>query len=145
MGESVIRSFDFLGYTFRRRLALNKEGKGFVGFLPAISNSAKKSIRQTIRGWQLYRKTNQTIDSLAKQINPQVRGWINYYGKYYRSEVTQTLFQIERHLRKWAQHKWAAKTGPASKKRARKYIGRICKYRPKLFIHWEYGMVTSAE
>lgn len=84
------RSFDFLGYTFRRRLAMNKQGKGFVTFLPAISNSAKKAIRQTIRGWKLHRKTSCSIEDIARNTNAQVRGWMNYYGQFYRSNLTQT-------------------------------------------------------
>ncbi len=143
--EEIAQSFNFLGYTFRRRLAVNRQGKGFVGFLPAISNDAKKSIRQTIRGWQLHRRTHLSIEVIAKQINPQLRGWMNYYGKFYRSEVTQVLFQVERHLRRWAQRKFATKTGKASKKRARRYVGNVYKHKPNLFIHWQYGMVSSTE
>lgn len=124
---------------------MNKEGKGFVTFLPAISNSAKKAIQQTIRGWKLHRKTSCSIEDIARNTNAQVRGWMNYYGQFYRSELTQTLFQVERHLRRWAQRKFAKKTGPASKKRARKYVGNVCKYNPKLFIYWQYGIGSSAE
>lgn len=138
--KSLIRSFDFLGFTFRRRLAFSKSNKGFVGFLPAVSNDAKKSIRQTIREWQLTRKTPLSIEDIAKQTNPQVRGWVNYYGKFYRSELTKTLFQIERHMQRWAQHKFAKKRGIASKKQARRYLGNVLKYKPKLFVHWQYGM-----
>ena len=144
--KSLIRSFDFLGFTFRRRLGFsNKMGKGFVAFLPAISNDAKNEIRQTIREWKLSRKTTLSIEEIAKLVNPQVRGWMNYYGKFYRSELTQLLFQIERHLRRWAQCKFARKTGKASKKRARRYVGNVHKHKSKLFIHWQYGMVTPAE
>ena len=139
------RSFDFLGYTFRRRLAMNKQGVGFVTFLPAISNSAKKAIRQTIRKWRLYKRTSQSIEEIAKATNTQVRGWMNYYGKFYRSELTQTLFQIERHLRRWAQHKYKQNTSRSSKKRARRYVGNVYKHKPKLFIHWRYGMGSPVE
>lgn len=143
--KTILRSFDFLGYTFRRRLAMNKQREGFVTFLPAVSNQAKKTIQQTIRGWRLYRRTSESIEDIAKVINPQVRGWVNYYGRFYCSELTRTLFQIERHLRRWAQRKFASKTGLASKKRARRYVGQVGKHKPKLFIHWQYGMGSPAE
>lgn len=141
--SQLIRSFDFLGFTFRRRLAFSKLNKGFVGFLPAVSNNAKKSIRQTIRQWQLARKTTLSIEDLAKQTNPQVRGWVNYYGKFYRSELTTTLFQVERHLQRWARHKFATKTKIASKGKSRRYLSNVLKYEPKLFVHWQYGMGSA--
>ena len=141
-----IRCFDFLGYTFRRRLSFNSKTKqGFVSFLPAISNSAKNSIRNTIREWRLTRKTTLSIEEIAKQTNPQVRGWMNYCGKFHRSELTMLLFQIERHLRRWAQRKFATNTGKTSKERARRYVGSVFKHKPKLFIHWQYGMSSPAK
>lgn len=146
MDESVIRSFDFLGFTFRRRLAFNqKTGTGFVGFIPAVSNAAKKEIRQNIRQWHLLGKTHWSIEEVANFTNPQVRGWMNYYGKFCRSELTKTLFHIERHLQRWARHKFATKTKIACKQKGRQYLGNTLKYKPKLFVHWQYGMGSPTE
>lgn len=89
------RSFDFLGYTFQRRLIRAKTGKRFVGFVPAISNSAKRSICQVIKRWRIHHQTTETIGNLAKRINPYLCGWINYYGKFYRSAMEGTLRQVE--------------------------------------------------
>ncbi len=143
--EDIPRSFDFLGYTFRRRLVMSKEGKGFVGFVPAISNAAKTAIRQTIRSWRLHRKTCMSLKELAKLTNPRVSGWVNYYGRFYRSEVTEAFVQIEKHLQRWAQRKYASNTGQASKKRARRYLGRVFKHYPQLFVHWRYGLASPVE
>jgi RNA-directed DNA polymerase len=71
-------SFDFLGYTFRRRGCRNAEGKVFDGFVPAVSDLAAKEIRQRIRRWHLHWRTDQSLADLASTINPIVRGWINY-------------------------------------------------------------------
>jgi len=43
------RNFDFLGFTFRPRLAKFWEGKYGVNFSPAVSAKAMKSMRATIR------------------------------------------------------------------------------------------------
>lgn len=137
--EHPYRSFDFLGYTFRRRLTRAKTGKQFVGFVPAISNNAKRDIRQVIRGWRIHRRTTETIENLAKWINPYLRGWVNYYGKFYRSEMQSSLLQIEYYLKRWVQNKFRGKSHLASKDRALKYLGRVRKYKPYLFEHWRYG------
>jgi len=133
------RSFDFLGYTFRRRLTRSKIGKQFVGFVPAISNSAKKSIQQVIKRWQIHRRTSETIESLAKWINPYLRGWVNYYGKFYRSEMQSPLLQVEYYLKRWCKNKFRGKCHKTSMDKALKYLGQVRKYKPYLFEHWRYG------
>ncbi|WP_353282849.1 reverse transcriptase domain-containing protein [Wolbachia endosymbiont (group A) of Pogonocherus hispidulus] len=76
-GEFPTQSFDFLGYTFRPRLAKNnKIGNYFVSFLPAISNKAKKKISQIIRSWRIHRQTSTTLEEISKKVNPIVRGWL---------------------------------------------------------------------
>ncbi|MCM1002343.1 group II intron reverse transcriptase/maturase [Wolbachia pipientis] len=100
------QSFDFLGYTFRPRLARNKMGKKFVSFLPAISNKAKKKICQVIRSWRIHRQTSTTLEKISKKVNPIVRGWYQYYGRFYRIEIYKPLKNIERQLEKWARRKY---------------------------------------
>ena len=100
-GNYSIQSFDFLGYTFRPRRAKNRYGKHFVSFLPAISNTAKNKIRRTIRSWKIHRITWTTLEEISKKVNPIVRGWYQYYGQFYKSEIYQPLRNVERHLEKW--------------------------------------------
>ena len=78
-------SFDFLGYTFRPRKSVSKDGEVSLNFLPAISGKAAKAIRQTVRDWNLKRKTPISLEEIARRINPVVRGWMVYYGRFYRS------------------------------------------------------------
>ena len=96
-GDFEHASFDFLGYTFRGRLAQGPRGY-FTGFNPAISGKAKKAKGQQIRDWHLNRRSSADLSSLADQINPQVRGWINYYGAFYRSELRFLAWRINEHL-----------------------------------------------
>ena len=90
--------FDFLGYTFRLRSARNRRGKLFTGFLPAISDDAAKQIRQTIRRWRLHLWSGTPLTDIAREINMTVRGWINYYGRFYKAKLTQSLQGIDEYL-----------------------------------------------
>ena len=106
-GQHEHIKFDFLGYTFRPRRAKNRRGKFFVSFLPAISDKAAKAIRETIRGWRLAAtRNNQSLEEIAGLVNPSIRGWANYYGRFYRSALTPVLRHLERALVKWAQRKY---------------------------------------
>jgi hypothetical protein len=61
--------FDFLGYTFRPRLARSKRGGEFVSFLPAIGDDERKRIGRVIRRWRLHRRSGSTLTDLAEAIN----------------------------------------------------------------------------
>jgi len=86
-GNSEHTSFDFLGYTFRARRAKSRQGY-FINFLPAMSIKAKKAVGKKIRDWHLNRRSGTDLAGLAREINSQVRGWFNYYGAFYRSELS---------------------------------------------------------
>jgi len=127
-------SFDFLGYTFRGRLAKGPRGY-FTGFSPAISATAKKAKGKQIRDWHLNRRSGTDLFSLAKEINPQVRGWINYYGAFYRSELRFLAWRINEHLTQWAMHKFKRFRGRYAKAMA--WLQKVYQYKPGLFAHWQ--------
>jgi hypothetical protein len=133
-------SFDFLGYTFKPRSAIGR-GRRFTNMLPAIADKAKKRLRQEITGWKLQRQTKLEIEDIAKLYNPKIRGWINYYGKYYRSELNAVLAHINRCLMKWVRRKYK---NCNSFRKARRWLRRISDKKPKLFAHWEQGLVPTA-
>ena len=99
--------FEFLGYCFRRRQAKNrKTGQKFDSFLPAISPKALKAIKKSIREeWKLESKVQISLEEVAKGINPQIRGWINYYGKFYGSKLRVLKSYIDNYLVRWARKK----------------------------------------
>ena len=136
-------SFDFLGYTFRPRRSKNRWGKYFVNFTPAISNKSKKSIRQKVRGWKLQLKANKELFDLSMMFNSAIQGWINYYGKFYKSEMYSSLRHINKALIMWARKKY--KKLARHKKNAERFMGRIAIQNPKLFKHWELGIKPTAE
>ena len=86
-GDHEVTSFVFLGYQFRPRLAKSRHGHHFVSFLPAVSPDAKKAMGAEIRSWHLARRSDKSLDDLARMFNSIVQGWINYYGRFYRSAV----------------------------------------------------------
>jgi RNA-directed DNA polymerase len=126
--------FDFLGYTFRLRSAKNRRGRLFTGFLPAVSDDAAKAIRRTIRKWRLHLWSGTPLTEIAREINMTVRGWINYYGRFYRTKLKQSLQHIDKYLVRWAMQKYKRLRG--HHKRAWKFLADVCAREPELFAHW---------
>lgn len=130
--------FDFLGYTFRPRLNRTRNGQLFVSFSPAISGQAKQSIRRIIKRWRLHRWSGVTLNSIAAEINPAIREWINYYGRYLRSGGRSPLQQIDLYLVCWAKGKYKWLQGHQC--RASAWVAGIRRRDPQLFAHWVAGM-----
>ncbi|MBA3005920.1 MAG: group II intron reverse transcriptase/maturase, partial [Desulfocapsa sp.] len=127
-------SFDFLGYTFRPRRSKNHWGKYFINFTPAISNKAAKTIRQTSRGWNWPLRSDKQLEDLARMFNPIILGWINYYGRYYKSALYPTLKCLERRLVMWATRKY--KRLRNHQRRGAQWLNCIAQKQPTLFAHW---------
>jgi RNA-directed DNA polymerase len=132
-GKAEHTSFDFLGYTFRARLARGRRGF-FASFAPAISTKAKKAVGQKIRAWHLNRRSGTDLSGLADEINPQVRGWIGYYGAFYRSELYSLAWRIDQHLLRWAMQKFKRLHGKIAK--ASEWLDTVRRHVPRLFAHW---------
>jgi len=130
-------SFDFLGYTFRPRLSRNKAGNEFVGFLPAIGNQERKRLGREIRRWRLHQWTGMTLTVLARSINTIVRGWTNYYGRFYRTELVRLLKRINAYLVRWAS--WKYKRLRRHPAKARRFLAAVYRRQPDLFAHWQFG------
>jgi RNA-directed DNA polymerase len=134
--------FDFLGYCFRPRRAKNaRNGKLFCNFLPAVSASALKSMRATIRDLNLRRQTHVAMTDIVRQINPLLRGWIEYYGRYSRAALGPILRYVNQTILAWMMRKFKRfrgrkiKTGYA--------LERLSRERPGLLAHWKIGMCGS--
>ncbi len=136
-GSHEHEQFTFLGYTFRPRLAKNKFGRFFVGFLPAVSNDAAKEMRRQIKRWRLHLRSDLSLKDLADWINPIVRGWITYYGRFYRSVLYPSLQRINDYLRRWARRKY--KRLRTSRRRTWAWLEGVAKRSPTLFAHWRLG------
>jgi group II intron reverse transcriptase/maturase len=138
-GQHEHIKFDFLGYTFRPRRAKNRRGKFFVSFLPAISDKAAKAIRETIRDWRLAAtRNNQSLEEIAGLVNPSVRGWANYYGRFYRSALTPVLRHLERALVRWARRKYKRLRRHSTN--ASHWLGKVSRRDPNLLVLWQIGI-----
>ena len=137
-GDHEVTSFTFLGYTFRPRLAENRWGKHFVSFLPAVSKDAVKAMSREIRSWHIARRSDKSLTDLAQMFNSIVQGWINYYGRFYKSMLYPLLRRINEHLVRWACRKY--KRLRRREKRARELLARAARRYPALFAHWRFGL-----
>jgi len=127
--------FNFLGYEFRPRRSKNRWGKFFVNFSPAVSSKAKREISRTVRGWRLHRRSDKGLVDLSRMFNPIIRGWINYYGNYYKSALYPVFRGLDRILVRWAMGKY--KKLRRHRRRATHWLGAIAKREPGLFAHWQ--------
>jgi len=127
--------FVFLGYEFRPRGAKNRWGKKFVNFLPAASPQALKEMRRMVRAWRLKWCIEKTPEDLSRMFNPKIRGWVNYYGKYYKSSLYNLSRHINMHLSWWVSMKY--KKCHRKRRKARRVVGRIATMKPYLFAHWQ--------
>jgi len=127
-------SFDFLGYTFRSRRSKKRYAKHFINFTPAVSNKAKKAMRQTVRGWRMQLKNEKSLEDLSRMFNPVIRGWMQYYGRFYKSEMYSVLSHFNRALVRWVRRKHKKLN---YQRRATHWLGGIAKRDAKLFHHWQ--------
>ena len=105
-----------------------------MSFLPAMSQKARKAKGQQIRAWHLNRRTGASLSDLARDINAQVRGWINYYGAFYRSELYSLAKRINEHLVRWAMQKFKRLRGRPTKAWA--WLDAVRQHQPCRLAHW---------
>lgn len=127
--------FDFLGFTFRARSTRSRDGRLFNGFNPAISDAAIKKLNATVRSWRLHRHITWTEADIARWINPIVRGWMTYYGSFFRSALYPVLARINAYLVRWMRKKYK-RLGPF--KTALNAWKRAIEQRPRYFAQWRW-------
>jgi group II intron reverse transcriptase/maturase len=137
-GKYETVSFDFLGYCFRPRSVMGPRTQNlFCGFTPAVSKSALNAMRATIRDLRLRKRTEVTLDDIARELNPKVRGWIAYYGRYTRSALYPIARYINQTLAAWLKRKY--KRFHRRLGRARLFLAKIARENRRLFVHWQLG------
>jgi RNA-directed DNA polymerase len=134
--------FTFLGYTFRPRKAVDKYGRVYVNFSPAVSREAMKAMRQTIRGWHVQLQCDKELGDLANMFGPILRGWSNYYGRFYASAMKPLWRSVNEYLVRWMQRKY--KRLARGVIRASRALGRLAERAPRSFVHWELGIIPAA-
>jgi group II intron reverse transcriptase/maturase len=133
-GSYPQQRFDFLGYTFRPRQSINRAGRLFVSFAPAVSDQAAKAMRHRMRRWKLHLRNDLALGELARWTRPILRGWVRYYGCFYPSALHRALRTMDRFLVRWARRKYKRFRGHAM--RAWDWLNRLRARQPTLFAHW---------
>jgi RNA-directed DNA polymerase len=134
-GSYTEQKFDFLGHTFRPRGARNRSGELFVSFAPAISAKAIKAMRLVLHRWKLPHRGDLALDELVKRLQPVVRGWINYYGRFCPSVLYRALNMLDELVVRWARRKYKWLKRHAT--HAWDWLERLKSRQPALLPHWQ--------
>ncbi len=106
----------------------------FTGFLPAVSKEAMKGMRHAMKEWTLHRQTFTNLEELARKYNPILRGWWNYYGSFYKTEMRKLYDYFNQRLVTWARRKY--RKLKRHKRRGFQWLYRVANKQPWLFYHW---------
>ncbi|MCD6565822.1 MAG: group II intron reverse transcriptase/maturase [Bacteroidales bacterium] len=137
-GNYPIVKFDFLGYSFQPRSAKSKRtGKMFIGYDCAISISSRKRIADKLEELDIVNLSFKSIVGIAQYLNPLIRGWVNYYGRFRGYELSKVFWLLRNRLVRWARKRY--KRYRTSLNRAFKWLDRVRKQYPYLFYHWQLG------
>ena len=117
------------------RKAFNKkQGQAFTSFLPAVAPGKLTEMSRKVGAWRIHRCTTLTLADLAEEMNPVLRGWLNYFTVFYPSAVIPLCDRVDRHLVRWARRKYERLR--RSDKRARNWLDGVRQRAPSLFAHW---------
>lgn len=123
------KGFDFLGFTIRPRVFKGKKGTKSIPCI-CVSQKSKASIMEKFKLMKLH-KRRKTLEEIAKEINPVLRGIINYYHKFWKDDMRFVWHQLNVRLLKWV--KWEKSL---YKKASVRYLKTKYKETPNLFAHW---------
>ena len=127
----------FLGFTFRPRGARTRTGQDVHRrSCPAVSKDALK--KMSARGAVLAAAPSHRYPPNANSrgwINPVVRGWMQYYGAFYRSALYPLLGRINAYLMRWSRKKYKRLRG---RKKAQDAWNTGRELRPRFFAHWAW-------
>jgi group II intron reverse transcriptase/maturase len=134
-------TFTFCGYAFRPRKSWDKiRGEARTGFLPAVAPGKLTDMSRKVTSWRLHRRTTWSLNDLAEEVNPALRGWLNYFTAFYPSAVIPIAKRTDRHLMRWA--RWKYKRLKPSEDRARAWLKGVRQRSPNLFAHWALRYTT---
>jgi len=142
-GTYVNTDFTFLGFTFRPRAAKSPKTIVFTSFQPSVSRSALKAMRQKIRDWKLHRRTPMNLRDIAEEWNPVIRGWWNYYGRFYPSDMHQIMDYFHKKVMQWARRKYRKLR--YSKTASRNWLIAVVKKVPRLLFSATLFGIPMAE
>ncbi len=132
--KSFGKKFDFLGFTFKPKSIPSKRGGLFLGYGCAISQQSQTRITDGWKQLNLHRRSGSTIQEIANEVNPQMRGMIRYYGKFRLWELQRLMRHFEFRLVKWVLNKYKKFKGSYSL--AYRWIQLLKRDYPSMFYYW---------
>jgi hypothetical protein len=137
-----LTEFDFLGYTFKGVYIKRRDGKRCVSFIASVSKKSNISFRGRIKSMEIHKSTGCNLSIIAEKLNPLIRGWINYFGKFNASALKYTLDCIDRRLVRWAMCKF--KKFRRHRRMAENWLREIINRESELFAHWKFRNSKTA-
>lgn len=134
-------SFTFLGFDFCPRRSRNNQGEKYINFSAGASKVAIKDMKRQVRWWNLQLKNEWSISEIANYINPVIRGWYQYYGKFYRTALRWIWRNLNHYLCRWVMRKY--KRYKRHKTQASNYLARIAAVKRETFFHWKLGHIPT--
>jgi group II intron reverse transcriptase/maturase len=134
-GSHEHTEFTFLGFTFRARGVRARNGNVFTGFGPAASKDAINKMNAQVKSWRLHTRTGHSMGEIARAINPIIRGWMQYYGTFYKSALHPLLRRINSYLVRWVRKKYKRLR---TFKKAHAAWKRVISQYPAWFAHWKW-------
>lgn len=131
--QDVRTCFTFLGYDFKVRTLKNYKGEIYRKCMPGASKKAMRKITQIIKSWRIHRSTTDSPKAISHRYNYKLRGWIEYYGKFWYRNFSYHLWSVfQSRLVKWmkARHR-------ISTRKAEYRLKLLREKEPDLFAHWE--------
>lgn len=132
--EYAVTEFDFLGYTFRKVRIKDRLGRLQMNFIASVSKKAEQALKDKVKALEIHKRTGSKIEMIAEMLNPILRGWINYFGKFNRSAMKRALDCVQRRLIKWAMCKYKHFRG--HRRRAEEWLKQVKEREPNMFAHW---------
>ena len=119
--------FDFLGFSIRPQMVQFKDKLKVVPSI-CISIKSRQSVLEKFKELAIH-KRRIPLEKIAKQLNPVIRGVINYYHHYSHGHMRYVWNQLNARLHKWEKglYKYAAI----------RWLKQKYKSNPTLFAHWK--------
>jgi group II intron reverse transcriptase/maturase len=130
-------SFDFLGFSFHPQSKPSKSGGMFLGYNCSISQKNYSRMVKTFKDLRFDRWTGATLQDIADELNPKIRGWMDYYEKFSKGSLSKVFRNFHNRLVKWILNKYKRFKG--SRRRGFDYLHKIHKHYSYIFYHWKVG------
>lgn len=129
----VPRAFTFLGYDFKPRTSEREDGVLFLNFVPGVGTRARSRLVRQVKSWKLHKRTDLTLEDVARGMNPVVRGWANYFRHFRPSDMYGVFHHLNKRIVQWMRNKYRI-----GYRKAQAMLGRITTETPTLFSHWDW-------